>query len=46
MSLAVKVEGDKEPTNEGKTDEEVYREAFDHFDTNHNQSIPTEVSKK
>ena len=27
-----------------KTDEEVYKEAFDHFDGNHSKTIPTSVS--
>ena len=31
-------------TVEEKTDEEVYKEAFDHFDGNHSKTIPTSVS--
>ena len=33
-------------TLEEKTDEEVYKEAFDHFDGNHSKTIPTSVSWK
>ena len=33
-------------TVEEKTDEEVYKEAFDHFDGNHSKTIPTSVSWK
>ena len=31
-------------TVEEKTDEEIYKEAFDHFDGNHSKTIPTSVS--
>ena len=31
-------------TVDEKTDEEVYKEAFDHFDGNHSKTIPTSVS--
>ena len=31
-------------TIDEKTDEEVYKEAFDHFDGNHSKTIPTSVS--
>ena len=31
-------------TVEVKTDEEIYKEAFDHFDGNHSKTIPTSVS--
>ena len=33
-------------TADEKTDEEVYKEAFDHFDGNHSKTIPTSVSSK
>ena len=33
-------------TVDEKTDEEVYKEAFDHFDGNHSKTIPTSVSWK
>ena len=33
-------------TVEEKTEEEVYKEAFDHFDGNHSKTIPTSVSWK
>ena len=31
-------------TVDEKTDEEIYKEAFDHFDGNHSKTIPTSVS--
>ena len=34
----------RESQNNGKTDEELYKEAFDHFDTNHSDTVPTDVS--
>ena len=33
-------------TVDEKTDEEVYKEAFDHFDGNHSKTIPTSVSNQ
>ena len=31
-------------TVDEKADEEIYKEAFDHFDGNHSKTIPTSVS--
>lgn len=45
--VKIELNGDMENENkEEKTDEEVYQEAFDHFDGNHSKTIPTSVSFK
>lgn len=37
-------EDTRKSENHGKTDKELYKEAFEHFNINHSDTVPTDVS--
>ena len=45
VKIELKMDIETEDKQE-KTDEQMYKEAFDHFDGNHSKTIPTSVSFK